>query len=198
MQATAAPRSEDDQRPPSLETAPAVRLSDLGWTACLCLLNCTTPRPTPLKGQHRTYRRAGRHRSLSKCATVLPHGGLARSQRRTRQRSKKSPSPVQADSMRRPTYRRERQNRLRPALGERSPAEHAAPRVRFTGRTRETALWRMKVEPPQEALEERLAGSRRISKRETLSEEAQTLQQSQASTTRFSGHHPLLKEKQKN
>src|SRR3954462_13336197 len=36
MQATAAPRSENDQRPLSLETAPAVRLSDLGWTACLC------------------------------------------------------------------------------------------------------------------------------------------------------------------
>src|SRR5436309_689775 len=52
MQATTAPRSENDQRPPSLETAPAVRLSDLGWTACLCLLNCTTLRAAALKGQH--------------------------------------------------------------------------------------------------------------------------------------------------
>jgi hypothetical protein len=53
MQATAAPRSENDQRPPSLETAPAVRLSDLGWTACPCLLNCTMLRAATLGGQHR-------------------------------------------------------------------------------------------------------------------------------------------------
>src|SRR3954466_5018066 len=89
MQATPAPRSENDQRPPSLETAPAVRLSDLGWTACLCLLNCTTLRAAALEGNTGLDRRAGRHRSLSKCATVLPHGDLARSPRRSRQRAKK-------------------------------------------------------------------------------------------------------------
>ena len=82
MQATAAPRSENDQRPPSLETAPAVRLSDLGWTACLWLLNCTTSRAATLKGNTGLDRRAGRHRRFSKRATVLPRGGLARSQRR--------------------------------------------------------------------------------------------------------------------
>src|SRR3954464_492313 len=89
MQATAAPRSENDQRPPSLETATAVRLSDLGWTACLC---CSiVPRSGPRRSEGNTGldRRAGRHRSLSKCATVLPHGDLARSPRRSRQRAKK-------------------------------------------------------------------------------------------------------------
>src|SRR3954451_6573286 len=49
------------------------------------------PRSGPRRSEGNTGldRRAGRHRSLSKCATVLPHGDLARSPRRSRQRAKK-------------------------------------------------------------------------------------------------------------
>jgi hypothetical protein len=88
--------------------------------------------------------------------------------------------------------------RVEPVLVERrSLAGQTAPRVGLNGWTRETTPGRTNAELPQKVLEEMLAGSRRISKGKTLSEEARTLQQSQTSTTRFSGHHPLLKENRK-
>jgi hypothetical protein len=47
MQTTAAPRSDAGQRPQSLDTAPAVRLSDLGWPPLLRNFSTNQPENGP-------------------------------------------------------------------------------------------------------------------------------------------------------
>ena len=139
-------------------------------------------------------RRAGRHRSLSKCATVLPHGGRARSPRRSRQRAKNGRFSGQEDSARRPTCGFETQNRHPPAL-----------RDKIAGRARSSACEIHRSDAGDSALkDERQApteGARRDDRRLPTPLEGRNHGRRGSDTSvtpdldyQVSGHYPLLKE----
>ena len=150
--------------------------------------------------------RAGRRETLAWTA-VLEGIDTFRSEQRFCPSEASLEANDSSGSARRRAARRDRQitcgaqpanarHRYRPrSLSEKgSLAGQTAPRVGFTFRTRETGLWRSNAEPTLKVLEERLAGCKRISKGESMSEEARTRQEPQTSTTKPSEHSLSSKE----